>query len=546
MFYSARTCRLLGGSERLSFKRVLLLTLGLLVAFSQAHADATLPSPVRGGIMVYGRYVDSLLLDPVLNDSNADIWILSSLYDTLLLPSEDGKGLRPGLAAAWRMPPDGLSVTFRLRQGIRFSDGTPITAGDVKWSIDRARDPHNGIWNFLLGAISDVQIIDAGTVVLHLRHPDPAILAALSVFNSAVLPERQFTTVPGANDYERAAAFEQHPVTSGPFMLQSWVHGSTMRLRRNPFYWALGADRKPLPYLDGITFQVIPDDATRILKVQSGELDGAELVPFSRVAELQADPRLRLQLLPSTRTDYVVLNVRPTLAGGARNPLSSPQVRRALNEAIYRAGLTQIVTRGIGADLTSYMSHATPLHVDVPDATRTDLDDARALLREAGYPQGFHAVMLVLAGSEHEIEIGTALQEMWSAIGVEVQLRQLDYGTLTDRYRAGAFAMRISTWTDDIPDPEEITSYFVYSPTNGAQHTGWHDAQAEQLYLASAIELDPRRRAEDYARIQSLFANGPIVRLFETPYVVVLRRGVHGFRQLPLGNNIFTDTWLAQ
>ena len=530
----------------MGFRRVLLLILVLFAIGCHAHADAPTTLPVRGGIMIYGRYVDSLLLDPVLTDSNADIWILSSLYDTLLLPPDDGRGVRPGLAAAWQVPRDGLSVTLELRQGIRFSDGTPITAGDVKWSLDRARDPRNGIWNFLLGAIRDVQIVDAGTIMLHLRRPDPTILAALSVFNSAILPERQFNAAPGANDYEKAAAFEQHPVTSGPFVLQSWVHGATMRLRRNPFYWDLGADKKPLPYLDGITFQVVPDDATRILKVQSGELDGAEMVPFSRVAELQNDPRLRLQLLPSTRTDYVILNARPALPDGARNPLSSPQVRRALNDAVYRPGLIRIVTRGVGADLTSYMSHATPLHVDVPDATRTDPDEARALLREAGYPHGFQAVMLVLAGSEHEIEIGTALQEMWSGIGVELHLRQLDFGTLTDLYRTGAFTMRLSMWTDDIADPEEITSYFVYSPTNGAQHTGWHDAQAEQLYLASETELDPRRRAEEYARIQRRFADGPIVRLFETPYAVVLRRAVIGFRQLPLGNNIFTDTWLAR
>ncbi len=528
----------------MGLRHALLLVLVVFAAHPHAHADAA--PPVRGGVMTYGRYVDSLLLDPVFNDSNADIWILSSLYDTLLLPSDDGRGVRPGLAAVWRVPPDGLSVTLGLRQGIRFSDGTPITAGDVKWSLDRARDPRNGIWSFLISAIGDVQIVDAATIVLHLRHPDPAILAALSVFNSAILPERQFRAAPGANDYEKAAAFEQHPVTSGPFVLQSWVHGSTMRLRRNPFYWDLGADKKPLPYLDGIAFQVIPDDATRILKVQSGELDGAELVPFSRVAELQHDPRLRLQLLPSTRTDYVILNVRPSLPDGSSNPLRSALVRRALNDAVYRTGLIQIVTRGIGADMTSYMSHATPLHVDVPDATRTDLDEAKALLREAGYPHGFQAVMLVLAGSEHEIEIGTALQEMWSAIGVELHLRQLDYGTLTDLYRTGAFTMRLSMWTDDIADPEEVTSYFVYSPTNGAQHTGWHDAQAEQLYRASEVELDPQHRAEEYAGIQRRFANGPIVRLFETPYAVVLRRAVQGFRQLPLGNNIFTDVWLAR
>src|ERR1700761_5781987 len=98
----------------------------------------------RGGTLVYGRYADSLFLDPVLNDANVDIWILSNLYDTLLLPTDDGKGVQPGLASAWTVSPDGKTVTLTLRDNIKFSDGSPITAQDVKWSLDRARDPKNG------------------------------------------------------------------------------------------------------------------------------------------------------------------------------------------------------------------------------------------------------------------------------------------------------------------------------------------------------------------------------------------------------------------
>ena len=496
--------------------------------------------------MTYGRYADSLLLDPVLNDSNADIWILSNLYDTLLLPTDDGLGVRPGLASAWRVAGDGRSVTLTLRPHTRFSDGSPITAADVKWSLDRARDPANGIWNFLLGAITSVDVVDAATIVLHLGHPDPAILAALSVFNSAIMPEHAFEASPGATDRDRAIAFSQAPVTSGPFVLRSWTRGATMRLARNPFYWQLGADHRPLPYLDGITFELVPDDATRLLKVQSGELDGAELVPFSRVAELDRDPRLRVSLLPATREVYGILNVRDRRPDGRPNPLASADVREALNDAVYRRGLIEIVTHGLGMPMTSFLSHATPMHVDVPDGARYDLARARALLRRAGYPDGFPATMNILAGNEDEIEIGTALQEMWSAIGVDLHLRQLDMATQTDLYRQGAFSMLLSSWTDDIADPEELTSYAIYAPTNGAQHSGWRDPAAEALFLQSGRELDPVRRAADYARLQLMFADGPIVRLFETPYAVLLRRDVHGFRQLPLGNNVFDTAWLAR
>ena len=154
--------------------------------------------------------------------------------------------------------------------------------------------------------------------------------------------------------------------------------------------------------------------------------------------------------------------------------------------------------------------------------------------------------MQIIAGMEDEIEVGTALQEMWSAIGVDLHLRQLDAPTWTQLYRTGAFMMQLSFWTDDIADPEEATSYDVYAPTIGAMHSGWHNEEADRLFVASGSELDPHRRATEYARIQSLYENGPIVRLFETPYAVVLRRSVMGFLQLPLGNNIFTAAWLAR
>ena len=527
----------------MSLRGALLATIFTLSAATGVIATETIP--VRGGTMTYGRYADSLLLDPVLNDSNADIWILSNLYDTLLLPTDDGLGLRPGLASAWRVAADGLSVTLTLRECIRFSDGSPITASDVKWSLDRARDPANGIWTFLLSAIGTVETAGPGTIVLHLRHPDPAILAALSVFNSAIMPQRQFESSPGATDRDRAVAFERHPVTSGPFLMRSWVRGATMRLARNPFYWQLGADRRPLPYLDGVDFELVPDDATRMLKVQSGELDGAELVPFSRVAELRRDTRLRVELFAATREVYAVLNVRKQLPDGKANPLASSAVREALNDGVDRTGLIAIVTHGLGFPMTSFISRATPMHVDVPGATTFDLARARTLLRAAGYPNGFTATMNILAGSEDDIEIGTALQEMWSAIGVDLHLRQLDAATQIDLYRQGAFTMTLSSWTDDIADPEELASYAVYSPTNGAQHSGWHDAAAEKLFLTSGTELDPTRREAEYASIQRMFANGPIVRLFETPYAVVLRRSVRGFRQLPLGNNVFDGAWLA-
>ena len=108
----------------------------------------------RGGQMVYGRYADSLFLDPVLNDANLDIWILTNLYDTLLQPTTDGKGVQPGLASSYTTAKDGKSMVLTLRPGLKFADGSALTAADVKWSLDRARNPEAGAWNSSLASIA--------------------------------------------------------------------------------------------------------------------------------------------------------------------------------------------------------------------------------------------------------------------------------------------------------------------------------------------------------------------------------------------------------
>lgn len=500
----------------------------------------------RGGVMTYGRYADSLFLDPVLNDANVDIWILSNMYDTLLLPSEDGQGVEPGLATEWTVAEDGLSVVLTLRPDTMFSDGTPITADDVVWSLDRARNPENGIWNFLLASVSEVVATDASTVTITLGQPDPSILAALTVFNSAIMPQDAFEAAAGETDAEKAQAFSENLVGSGPFVLESWERGSTMRLVRNEHYWDLGEDGEPLPYLDGVTFEVIPDDATRILRLQSGELHGAEFIPFARVAELQATDGITMELFPSTRIEYISLNVRPEVEGEV-NPLADPLVREAMNYAANKEAIIQIVTFGVGTPMTSFMSSATPLASGDEPLYPYDLARAQELMAQSGYPDGFSTSMLTLAGSQDEIGIATALQQMWAQIGIDLEIQQVDNATRTEEYRNGTFLMRGGAWTNDIADPSQITSYFAYSPTIDALHSGWKNDEVDQLFEASQSEIDPAVRAEQYARIQEIFnTTGPIIPLYETPYPVALQDTVNGFVQIPLGNNIFRSAWLDQ
>jgi peptide/nickel transport system substrate-binding protein len=169
--------------------------------------------------LTFGRYGDSIFLDPVLNDANFDIWILTNLYDTLIRSTPDGTGLDPGLATDWSVSDDGMEVTLTLREGVKFADGSDMTAEDVKWTLDRARNPENGIWNNLIASIGEVVIADPKTIVLKLNSPDPTIIPALAVFNTQIMPQKLFEATPGETDAEKAETFAEHPIGTGPFVL---------------------------------------------------------------------------------------------------------------------------------------------------------------------------------------------------------------------------------------------------------------------------------------------------------------------------------------
>ena len=515
----------------------------LFAALLSVLAIGTGLAQQRGGELTFARYADSLFLDPVLNDANLDIWVLTNLYDTLLQPTADGTGVKPGLAESWSFSDTGLELTLQLRDGIKFADGSDVTPEDVKWSLDRARDPENGIWSFTLASVESIDTGD-GSVTLNLSRPDPTLEPALAMFNSAVMPKDLFEAAEGETMREKAEAFAEAPIGAGPFVLTEWQRGSYMVLERNPYYWEMGADGEALPYLDSVRFEIVPDDATRILRLQGGELDVAEFIPFSRAEQLAADPDIDMELFPSTRVNSILMNNRETLLDGTPNPLSDERVREALNYAVNREALIQVVLFGNGTPMYSYMSTTTPYY-DAQEGYPYDGELARELLAEAGYPDGFTVSSMATAGSQDDLALLTAIQNMWADVGVTLEIEQLEAATKTERYRNNDFQMRTAAWTNDINDPSQITSYFAVYENVESLHTGFQNDEIDELFAASQVELDADARAAQYERIQEIYLDAaPITFLYETPYPVAMGTNVEDFVQIPLGAYVLKDVHL--
>src|SRR3984885_8025073 len=232
-------------------------------------------------------------LDPEANSVNESIWLDQNLYSRLLQPNSTGTGLLPDLASSWKIAPDGLTYTFNLRTDAKFSDGTPVTASDVVYSIKRAR-AFSGGWGFLLTPVKTITAPDAHTVVITLSEPHAPLLADLAMYAYSVVPQKLVKA--------QGAAFFTHPVGSGPFMVTSYNPDSEVDLARNPHFYGTK------PKISKVKVMIVPNDNTRVLMLESKKADVIENPPGNLVEQIDKTPGLSVQLYPSTRVDIIQLD----------------------------------------------------------------------------------------------------------------------------------------------------------------------------------------------------------------------------------------------
>jgi peptide/nickel transport system substrate-binding protein len=221
---------------------------------------------LAGGSLKIGRQQDSTTLDPIFTIQNADIWVMNNMNSLLVRVNRDATGVEPDLAESWDISEDGLTYTFHLREGLKFSDGSPLKASDVKFSLERLRDVEGSIMGGMFSVIAGIETPDDRTVAVTLNQQSAPAMAGFAMFSAAVLPE---AAVNAAGE-----EFGNNPVGAGAFMLDEWRRGEYLRLVKNPNYWE--ADRVQL---DAIEWIYIPNDNTRILKLQAGEVDAIIFVP---------------------------------------------------------------------------------------------------------------------------------------------------------------------------------------------------------------------------------------------------------------------------
>lgn len=508
---------------------LLVLMASALILPINAHGqDAT---PQKGGTLTMARDSQPLTLNPIGANDNGSIFMIVQIFDTLV-ETQDAPVPQPAIATSWTVSDDSKTWTFTLREGVKFSNGDPLTCDDVKFSVDRFADPKvNTNYGGFGAAIAATECASTSSFIVKLKEPQGAFLDYLSTFIPSIVPKAA---------YEKMGdkAFSEQPIGSGPFVVKEWVRGQRLVLERNPYYWKSGQ-----PYLDRIVIDYVPDENSRMLKVESGEAQIATEVPYSQIERIAALSHVDVQIEDVMAWDAVWFNSR-------KAPFDDPEVIRALNYATPKEAMLASLMHGAGEVANHVIAKVKYWDPAVP-AYPYDLDKAKEALVKSKSPQGFTFSCLIVAGDQFELQQAQILQSEWAKIGVKMEVQAVDTGTIWTRWGSGdesCFTFTGSGLSSDALSDDNLAVVF-FDFTGGIESfwTGWNNKQATELVKQAGGTIDEDKRKAAFHQLQRLvMAEFPAVPLFFIKARTAVSAEVKGFKTLPVKWWNLENVWLPR
>ena len=463
-------------------------------------------------------------LDPRIGTDGVSEHIDELLFDGLVT-HDASFHFTPALAESWEQP-NPLSVVFHLRKNVRFSDGQPLTARDVVWTIDSMRD--GTVISPKAAAYASVATVDAPgpwTVVFHLKHPDNFLLTNLSTSAFGVVP------------YGSGPGFWRHPVGTGPFRFVSQQIDQDVVIERNPYSWSVA------PKIERVRFAVVPDAITEALELEKGSGDvESNSLPMDELPVLARQPNLVVEDRPGTVIQYLAFNLRDPI-------LKHVRVRQAIACAIDR----QLIIRTLlGGHARPAVSLLPPSHwAWTGDVARYNYDPARAerLLDEAGYPPGpdgvrLHLTMKISQDEETRL-LADVFQQQLAKVGIALTLRSYEFATFYSDVTRGAFQMYSLRWIGGNEQPDIFSYVFSTAsfPPNGANRGHYSNPRLDALLNDAAQSEDMARRRADYVEAQQILARDlPSWNLWYLDTIVVHNRRLTHVVPSQSGSYTFLET----
>ncbi|MDY0884545.1 ABC transporter substrate-binding protein [Dongia soli] len=460
----------------LAFAAALLGTASALGLAGNAQAD--------DAIRIASPY-QTTVLDPMRSAAAGNIETYGLLYARLIRRNLETGALEPGLAESWETSADGLTYTLHLREAT-FSDGSPITAEDVAFSLDRIHGDKQSAYPAPLSAMESVKATDPKTVVIKLKSVFVPFLGNLEIWNMGIVSKA---------DVEKRGlekAFATVPVTSGPYAVKEWKPNQKLVLVPNKHYW-----RQGYPKSDAmVELLEIASPETRAAMLKSGEVDVVRGVEWAQVDELKATENVDMRLEPSTVIYMTLLNE-------TREPFSNMKARQAAAHAIDNKALTKAITHGYATPANTTLPGAIEYHDKSNPGIAYDPAKAKEELAESGMT-GREVKILATAGAAEQ-QMALLLQAQWQAIGLKPVIVNVDNAAWWDATGKGDYDAAATWWYNETPDPDLAVRWAVCGSCGSASfNTHYDNKKVDDLVEQGTRETDPAKRAEIYKEIQKI------------------------------------------
>ncbi|WP_243296538.1 ABC transporter substrate-binding protein [Bacillus litorisediminis] len=459
-------------------------------------------------------------LDPHKTPAHSSVRIYSQIYSGLVRFDEN-MNIVGDLAVDWEQPDDKTYI-FNLHKGVKFHNGREMTAEDVKYSFERilAEETASHIASYFAN-VESIKVLDDYKIQFSLQNTDATFLANLTNSSAAIVPKEVV---------EENGDLQQVAVGTGPFKLVEWVPDNRVVLEKNVDYYQEG-----LPKLDKVIYYTMKEEAARLSAIRTGEVDLTTLTAQS-AALIEKEKNVQIKSYQSLEYSYVGFNVNA-------EPLNHEKVRQALSLATNRQSIADIVWNGdaiISGPVAPSMGDWA-IDVTQHELYSNDLEKAKQLLTEAGYPDGFDITITTASTYADMVDTAQILQQQWAEIGVNAEIKQIEWGEYIDTWSntsADILVGRNGSGTD----PDRALNYFFH--TNGSANVwGFSDSEFDSLVETGKTAINPDERKQIYVEAQErLLELSPNLFLVSPMKYVAVRNSVEGFTPYPHNGEYIVET----
>lgn len=460
--------------------------------------------------LVIGLDDDPPQLDPQMSSAAVDRQVFQSLFNTLVGIDSNGK-IIPELATSWNISKDGKTYTFNLHKNVTFQDGTPFNADAVKFNFDRELNPKFGSPRLSeIGSISQVKVINPYTVQLILKQPYAPLLA--------ILTDRSGMMLSPTAVKKEGANFSNHPVGTGPFEFVSRVKQDNITLKAFKNYWG------PKPKVQTVVYRPYTDGTVRLTNLTSGTVDLVNMIDYKDINSVKKNPNLKVSEKPAIGFQGLILNVN-------KAPLNNVKVRQAINLAIDRKAITQVIFHNYVTPATTMLPVSSWAHDSSIKLPSGDMTVPKQLIQQSG-EKNIQFTLKIPAGSAQNQQLGQMIQSMLKKIGITVKLEQVEFGTMIQQGISHNFDAIDLGWSGRIDPDGTIYSWLITKGSNNDM--GYSNPNVDKwLNEARTVESQSTRQ-QLYDKVQQqVWNDAPYIPLYYPDDYKVMKKNVEGFIHYP-------------